>query len=309
MTTADELMQEAEQALFDSCLKGYLNSSTIFILGAPRTGSTYLYQLVVRLFGLPFISNLTNAYFPTTPIVGLALQHGVDVRIIYESQYGKSDGPFQPSEGSGPMAHWFGGGQPSQVASHTILGGRSTHFQNTLAACEVLYEGRPLVIKNAWNCFRVACIAETLPAARFLWIRRDVRDAAASDLEARIATKGRPDAWNSATPANVEALQTRPPHEQVVENQYEFSKAVGEALAALQADRWHEIWYEDLIRQTHPAVDSLAAWLALQPREAPPKGRAIGPRAAVRNENARAIADFVTSDPGRFASLCHGGRD
>src|SRR5215472_10273948 len=46
----------------------------IFILGAPRTGSTILYQALVAAFRLPYFANLTNRYYPTRPIIGLSIQ-------------------------------------------------------------------------------------------------------------------------------------------------------------------------------------------------------------------------------------------
>jgi len=307
MMTTSDAKWEMEQALFQSCHDGIEAPTTIFILGAPRTGSTYLYQLVIRLFGLPFISNLTNAYFPTTPIVGLALQHGIDVDITYKSRYGKTDGPFQPSEGSGPMIHWFGGGHPSQAVSRTFLDGRSAHFLNSLTVCEVLYGGRPLVIKNAWNCFRVDCIAAALPKARFVWIRRDIREAAGSDLEARLKTKGSLSAWNSATPANVEALVARPPHEQVVENQYEFSRAIQRSFETLSTDRWTELWYEDLLRDPRVVIDTVGAWLGRESEGEVPDRRTAGMRKTTLPVEAEAIAEYALRESGRLAPFCHGG--
>ena len=116
--------------------RSYEEPRPVFILGAPRTGSTYLYQIIASSFNLPYFSNLTNDYFSSTPIVGLAIQHGVETEIILSSQFGKTNGLFQPSEGSGPMRYWFGGGHPSQEVSNAILAGQEEHFLATVAACE-----------------------------------------------------------------------------------------------------------------------------------------------------------------------------
>lgn len=222
------------------------DATAIFILGAPRAGSTILYQAVSAGFCLPYFANFTNDFFPETPILGLAMQAGLAdrVELVGVSQFGKVPGPFQPSEASAVMRNWFGGGHPSQLVSATILPGKARHLTDTLAAAFALF-GRPLVIKNAWNCFRVEAIAELLPEAFFVWIRRDIGDAAKSDLNARYVTKGSPQEWNSATPANVEELRKRPYWEQVVENQAAFNCSIGEALRRVAADRFVEIWHED----------------------------------------------------------------
>jgi hypothetical protein len=136
---------------------------------------------------------------------------------------------------------------------------------HTLAAIEGLY-GMPLVTKNVWNCFRVRYLAGALRRARFLWIRRDIADAAISDLEARYLTKGTSNSWNSATPANYEALMARPPTEQVVENQYEFNRAIGDSLSACAVGRFAEIWYEDFLADPADALTRAGALLGFEPR-------------------------------------------
>jgi hypothetical protein len=236
----------------------------ILVLGAPRTGSTFLYQALVSAFRLPFIDNLTNQYFSETPVVGLML--GAALRggeaISFKSQYGKVDGLVQPSEGSRIMAHWFGGGHPSQLTSSRILDGREPHMRATFAAAHAMLGGA-VAVKNAWNCFRTEYLASALPESNFIWIRRDIRAAAKSDLLARYMVQGDPRAWNSATPANVDALRLRPPHEQVVENQLEFSQAILKTGKRLPADRFVELWYEDLIADPNAALLALGERLSL----------------------------------------------
>ena len=235
---------------------------TLFVLGAPRTGSTILYQSLCSQFGLPFIANLTNDYFPETPIIGFLIQKALPIEISFESNYGKTSGEGQPSEGSAVLANWFGGGHPSALASSTIVAGKLNHFLTTLEAAESLF-GLPLVIKNPWNCFRIEFIAKTLLSARFIWIRRDIVAAAQSDLEARYTTKGTSIEWNSATPRNVEELRRLPPTAQVVENQYEFNMAIENDLKSHASGRWVQIWYEDFLDDPLITLNQLESILCI----------------------------------------------
>ena len=205
-------MVDAESQLFEKLLgKGKLtNPKAYFILGAPRTGSTVLYQALCSGLDLPLYFQFNKYAFSTCSDTGSRNSEVVSDRdLFFRAQYGKTEGIFQPSEGSAVMAHWFGGGHPSALVSNTILNGRVEHFLSTLGATEALF-GRPIAIKNAWNCFRIRFLAEALPEACFIWIRRDVSAAAKSDLAARIATQGSPTEWNSATPANVDKLRKLP---------------------------------------------------------------------------------------------------
>ena len=244
--------------------------------------------------------------YTSTPIVGLAIQHGISVEIGETSKFGKTEGVFQPSEASGPLTHWFGGGHPSQDVSTKILPGREDHFRATLSACEFLYDGAPLIIKNAWNCFRVSYLANALPAARFIWLKRDIKWAAASDLKARYLTKGNAMVWNSATPSNVDLLRLRPPAEQVVENQFEYNQAIGDALAAEAQGRWCDIWYEDLLVNPDDVFGKLSEFLGLELKVplSPAKQLSL---IGKKNQSAEveAIEDFISKNSQRFRSYCY----
>lgn len=301
---------QAEEAILQSLVTGWnaVLPTTIFILGAPRTGSTLLYQAICSRLSLPYIANLTNDIFAETPIVGLAIQRAMPVEISYASRYGKTDGPFQPSEGSAVMTRWFGGGHPSALVSARILEGMEPHFLATLAAAEALF-GAPLVIKNAWNCFRVSYLAQASPAARFIWIRRDAADAAKSDLAARYRTKGSAREWNSATPANIDDLRGMAPAAQVVENQHAFNNAVAAGLSHHAEGRWREVWYEDFCRDPDAVLADLGAFLersAIQGAAPVEIGRSgSGDLPAVEE---KAIDSYLAGHAERFSADRHPGR-
>lgn len=282
----------------------------IFIVGAPRTGSTIFYQSLISAFDLPFFDNLTNDRFPAAPIVGLWLQAGHPNRegTASTSRFGKVEGLWQPSEASGVMANWFGGGHPSELVSSGILPGREPHFLSTVAAAQRLCH-RPLTIKNAWNCFRIGYLSAALPASSFIWIRRDIVAGANSDLVARHTVHGDPRVWNSATPRNVDDLRELPPWQQVVENQAEFSRAIGEAGSRLEAKRFTEVWYEDFCADPRGTMARLGKeCLSLQdlepdfsgiPRVDQPNWKDLGRPC----EDAELIEGFVENCPERFSPL------
>ncbi len=235
--------------------------NTIFILSAPRTGSTYLYQLIAKTFQLPYISNATNEIYPLNPIIGLIIQSKVNVSISLSNKFGKTEGIFQPSEGSYVLSNWFGGGHPSQTVSNKILKGKDHHFRSTLAVSEMIFNGAPLIIKNPWNCFRISSIRKLLPKAKFIWLKRDIRESAASDLESRYITKGNPREWNSATPSNIEKLKLLPPEHQVIENQFEFNRSIKESLKNISSKNWITLWYEDILKDTNVELKKISSFL------------------------------------------------
>ena len=249
-----------EDKLFKN-LKVKKEPNTVFILSAPRTGSTYLYQLIAKTFQLPYISNATNEIYPLNPIIGLIIQSKVNVSIPLSNKFGKTKGIFQPSEGSYVLLNWFGGGHPSQTVTKKILKGKNKHFRATLAASEIIFNGAPLIIKNPWNCFRISSIRKLLPKAKFIWLKRDIRKSAASDLESRYLTKKNPNKWNSATPSNIEKLKLLPPVHQVIENQFEFNRSIKANLKNIPSKNWITLWYEDILEDTNVELKKISSFL------------------------------------------------
>jgi hypothetical protein len=251
MEIQDSHLETIEQALFSEFASETPHSSpVIFLLGASRTGSTFLYQALIHRFSLSYFSNLANDTFHNCPIIALTLQHQLrkTIDVSFKNQYGKTEGILQPSEASYVHRNWFNGEHPAQLHSKTIRPERKEHCVNTISSAYHLTQ-RPLIIKNAWNCFRIENLASIFPQAFFIWIRRDLANSAISDLATRYHMRTSPTVWNSATPWNYEALQERPYWEQVVENQYEFNVAISENLNKHAPSRSMDVWYEELYAQ------------------------------------------------------------
>jgi hypothetical protein len=214
----------------------------IFILGSPRTGSTLLYQILINALQPFYFSNLINDYFSDCPIIGATIQNSFPRKSIpYKSKYGKTNGLLGPSEASHIMREWFGGEHPSQTKSCTVIPNKKQHLIATLQAIYKLTNS-PILIKNAWNCFRIENLQQLFPNSKFIWIRRDISCSAQSDLNSRI-NRGSPYIWNSATTHNYKEIQRLPYWEQVVEQQYEYNKAISQNI---QSTNFVEVWYEDM---------------------------------------------------------------
>lgn len=67
----------------------------IHIIGAPRTGSTLMLQVIVNHFHVTYFGNDGKV-------------HKADEPVPYESWYGKTKKPHEPSEASPILSSWFG---------------------------------------------------------------------------------------------------------------------------------------------------------------------------------------------------------
>lgn len=311
----EELMLgEAEACLFAELLQDCPQPAAVpalFILASPRAGSTVFYQALIQYFRLPYFSNLTNTVFPRHPIVAAQLLHALrkSIQIGFSSSYGKTVGATQPSEASFVFRHWFGGEHPSQTQSCSLIEERREHCVQTVAAIHRLF-GAPLVMKNAWNCFRIESLARLFPNAFFLWIRRDLNECAISDLAARYVVQKDPNVWNSATPARIDELRRRPYWEQVVENQYDFGLAINDGFSRHAPDRHAIVWYEDFMRQPEAVLARLAGPLrsiGARPQDTPfqlPRSPARSPRPLPDGDESK-IRVYIESQLNRLGGMVY----
>lgn len=224
-----------------------MKTSSLFILASPRTGSTLIYQVLANLFDFVYFSNIINDKFYDNPYKGFINtfdKHSKKVKnISYKSTFGKTTGQTAPSEASYVFRNWFGGLHPSQTESRYCISGKKEHMISSFEKI-VEYSEMPILVKNAWNCFRIEEISNSLVDSKFIWLRRDLARSAFSDLKAKYI-QGDIYKWNSATVANYKDIQKRPYWEQVVEQQYEYNKSIEQDLKKYASDRHIEIWFED----------------------------------------------------------------
>ena len=241
-------LEKAEELLFEQYADHATCAHTplVFILASPRTGSTLIYQLLINLFDFFYFSNFVADNYGEFPAVGAALDWLANPHkaVGYESDYGKTRGDFGPSEASSIFRNWFGGSHPSQIRSSKVLSEKKEHMLLSLNAIFNL-TNKPILTKNAWNCFRIEELSRMFPNLLFIWVRRDIARSAISDLEARYRSGGA-HVWNSATTSSYREIQKLPYWEQVVEQQYEYNKSMARDLYMFCSERYIEIWYEDV---------------------------------------------------------------
>jgi Sulfotransferase family len=284
----------------------------VFILGAPRSGSTLLYQLLINVFGFFYISNWVSTHFFEHPVVGAALDHMLNPHtpVAYSSNHGKTEGLFGPSEASLMFRHWFGGKHPAQRFSAQVLPGKSDHLRLTMQSLYGMTR-RPILTKNAWNCFRIRAYVELFPAIQFVWIRRDIAQSAWSDLKARFL-RGGPTVWNSATTENYRDIQKLPYWEQVVEQQYEYNEGVAHDLACYAPEQYCEVWYEDICQAPAAGIDRLREnWehnkLKLGVRAEAPAMFKLSTEESSENSDLKKIREYVFSQEIKFRNHRHTG--
>jgi hypothetical protein len=236
----------------------------IFVLGAPRSGTTLAYQLLVEGLDLGWLGN-EHAARPTAVVeVERAAPPRADrLGSDFDSEHGSTTGDWGPSEAG---EYWY---RAFPRDRHQQGAGDATERRCAEVAAMVRAfadaSGGPVVFKNTLNSLRVPVLARALPEARFVLVERDLPDNARSLLVGR-ARRGALDEWWSARPDGADALVASgaDPAAQVVWQAREVTRIAREDLAEHAPGRWITIRYDELCDDPRGVLACTHEWLGQQ---------------------------------------------
>jgi hypothetical protein len=228
--------------------------SPIFIIGAPRSGSTVLYQTLVHCLDVGYFSNLHALFYGMPTLVERCYDaRGHLKQQDYTSHLGQTRGWHAPSE-CGEFWYRFYRREFTHEADDMISAGSLKRLAQIVARMASI-RGRTLLIKNL-NCgLRLASLARAFPEALYLVVHRDEVEIGHSLLTARIERFGRYDAWFSVKPAGGDELQRLPPHEQVIEQVRSIYGFIDCERMRIGRDRFLDIDYDQFCDNPNRTVE------------------------------------------------------
>lgn len=142
------------------------NHIPIFIIGAPRSGTTIIYQYIVYYFTLAYISNIASVFYTFPVFITKAFRNKINnKRGLYKSDYGYLPGLYLPSEAAKVYEHWFDKSfnQKKQKQIKRSINAISNTFNASF------------VSKNLANINRLEKIKSLFPNALFIIVSRDLK--------------------------------------------------------------------------------------------------------------------------------------
>lgn len=249
----------------------------VFVVGAPRSGSTLLSQLAARCLDVGYIANAVAPYW-LTPLVGWDrfLARGPLDRsaIPVESRFGTTRGAESPHE----FGYFFRTWMDLSSSDELDAGALSRSDLDEIRAALEGVAGRfaaPVVVKNMNAAsFQVRALAAAIPQARFVHISRDRGATIESILAARKVVRGDEREWWSIRPAAWMEWRALPPREQVERQVDGIRSAVTRELLALPAERRLVLELEAIRADPRAELRRLAGFLGLAARldRLPPDG-------------------------------------
>lgn len=249
-----------------------MGASPIFIIGAPRTGSTLLYQALVIRFHVAYLSNILSL-FPSriSTLVQVIGKKNFYYNRIKKSNLGYIAGFFSPSEAGNVHKLWF---------ENAITSAEKKACVDTVAYMEFVASGSFLG-KNMFDVYRLENISRVFPSVRFIHIRRDPLYTAQSILLARKKVFGDYAEWWSVKPPGSENVLRESPAYQVLWQITQINDHIVGQLNKL-GHKYVEINYDELCVDPESVMQNLAEQFALVKKTRVPVLRMGGSNTNVR---------------------------
>lgn len=246
--------------------RSYGSFQPVFIVGAPRTGSTILYQALTNISRVSYIDNNACKWCRN-------LRFGL---WLSEKKYG--DAPHNNFKSEHGNTNKFGQHAPSECGSfwyrwlpkdrHFVDYSDTTERMIEQMRCEVLgashYLKRPLVFKNLNAGQRLRLIYKAFPDAKIIFVRRDPRFVARSIINARHKLGVTAGQWWSIMPKNVTELLKLPENEMCVAQVFYLEKQIEEDLALFSEKNVREVHYQEF---NESLIHELGKWIGVPLRD------------------------------------------
>lgn len=218
----------------------------LFIVGAPRCGTTVVSLHLVNTFEFSYFPNVSKQN-PQCPLIAAALASLIwDYIPTTESSYGIVDGPMAPSDGWQIFHRWFPRYDHSEPGNTESL----DDLRRMVAFLEILMGG-PFLNKNNNNSTRIRELNQLFPRSLFIHVRRNLRDAIASLIRARKDHDVPPNGWWSVAPPQCHDTAPADTVKRSVLQVCEVDDYIRSSLQEIPESRFAEVHYESFCE--HPS--------------------------------------------------------
>lgn len=242
-----------------------LSHQPLFIIGAPRTGSTILYQALTNFYDLLFLDNLAcrtcyNLYFA---LWLSEKKFSNRPHNNFEAKHGDTDGfgAHSPSECGDFWYRWLPRDRHFIEEDEIAPIGLDAIRREVTAA--INFGKKPLLFKNLNAGMRLRLLAKAFPNAKFIFIRRDPRFVVRSIAKARKSFGIPSGAWWSVMPPNVAELIDLPELELCAAQVYFIERQIEEDLKRFAPENIVEVHYRQL---SADCIEDLGPWIGASRR-------------------------------------------
>jgi hypothetical protein len=254
-------------------LKEYtaLDYPLILIIGAPRSGTTLLFQWLAATGKFTYPTNFISRFYHA-PYIGALIQQlltdpdlvfrdemkdtGFDTMAGYHSRLGKTDGFLSPNEFWYFWRRFFDYKEIQHLENEELSAIDTKDLISELAAFESVLS-LPLLMKGMMFNWNLPFIKSLFPNILFLYIRRGLTANSYSLLNSRIHFFGKETEWYSFKPPEYPMLKQMDPVSQVAGQVYFTNKSIEDGLGVIPEKNKLSMEYEGFCKNPRDCWDTL----------------------------------------------------
>ena len=229
----------------------------ILVVGAPRSGTTLVYQTLARYLDVTYFSNLTSL-FPKAPLTATKMFRWLPRRqsADFRNFYGQTAGLNGPNDGFSVWNHWLGDDR------YVPLTDLSVAEQNSMgrffsAWCHTF--GKPFLNKNNRNTGCMDLLCRAIPQATIVVVRRNPLLVAQSLINARMQVQGdKSVGWGLHSQSSDTTADPLAYVDNVCDQVLQIEAELDEQLQDIPGDRIVEFTYEGFCE----APEATLRWIA-----------------------------------------------
>lgn len=233
----------------------------VFIIGPPRSGTSLLYQVMTQAFQFAYLPNLANMFYQC-PITATKISKTLfrNYKSTFRSSHGNENGIFSPSEAGNVWNRWFPHEKKdgfNYTDSDYLTSQSKLEINRMVMNISKIFDA-PFLSKNVKMSVRLPALQRIFPDAKFVQIKRNPVDVAASLLQIR---RKKNINWWSAMPSSIELLHDLPEIESVVGQVFGIEDDIKRDLSLLPLAQQLVLTYDDLCSDTHSVVSKISDFM------------------------------------------------
>lgn len=231
----------------------------VFLIGAPRSGTTILYQLLIHHYSFAYINNFVGRFYrcPNLAVRVYDKFGGNKTMVDFTSDRGLTRGMSGPNEFGDFWYRWFPK-SPHYADEQTLSEEQKADLRQSVYALAD-YFAKPLLFKNVVHSMRLRALCDLFPDAVFIICNREPIYTVQSIYQIR-KQQGH-DKWWSVKLKEMTGIEKRPLLEQCVLQVHEVMKQIELDAKALANCSFINLNYETLCQKTDVTLHILAEQL------------------------------------------------
>ncbi len=233
---------------------------SIFVFGLPRSGTTFMTQLIAHSFNIGYINNFM-ARFWLAPVTGIKLSniiYGQESNAYFDSDYASTKSMTDIHEFGYFWRNWLKKDSIPEII-------RSKENEEIidwagLKKCILNIHnafGKAWICKNIFGAYHIEKLSQLLKKSLFVYIERDPLDNAISILDARKKFYSDINLWWSTVPYEYEDLKDLPVMEQITGQVHYLREFYANELSKLPDNRYMIIDYKDVTTSPYNTVEKI----------------------------------------------------